>query len=274
MSELHADVRATTANLGRAVAGALIFALPMLMTMEMWRLGFYMDRLRLALLLAVSFPLLVALSYWAGMEETFSLKEDVRDALISIAIGAFASGAILWLFGVVAIGQPLDEVLGKIALQAVPAAIGALLARTQLGGEKAGEGEGPKPGYFGELFLMSVGALFLALNVAPTEEMVLISYMMTLEQGLALAALSLTIVHAFVYFVGFHGQPERPSDVTFWGVFLRFTVTGYALVLLISLYVLWTFGRSDGVSAFEMLNAAIVLAFPGAVGAAAARLLL
>lgn len=274
MGELRSDVRATAANLGRALAGALIFALPMLMTMEMWRLGFYMDRPRLIILLVVSFPLLVGLSYWAGMEETFSLKEDVRDALVSIAIGAVASGAILWLFGVVASGQPLDEILGKIALQAVPAAIGAMLARTQLGGEKAGEGEGPKPGYFGELFLMSVGALFLALNVAPTEEMVLISYKMTMEQELALAALSLAIIHAFVYVVGFHGQVERPSDSTFWGVFFRFAVTGYALVLLISLYVLWTFGRSDGVPALELLSAGIVLAFPGAVGAAAARLLL
>lgn len=267
-------MRRAAVNLGRAFAGALVFALPMLMTMEMWRLGFYMDRLRLAVLLVVSFPLLVGLSYWAGMEETFSLREDVRDALVSIAIGAAASAVVLWLFGVVASDQPIDEVLGKVALQSLPAAIGALLGRTQLGGEKAGEGEGPKPGYFGELFLMSVGALFLALNVAPTEEMVLISYKMTTEQGLALAALSLALMHAFVYAVGFHGQHERPEDATFWGLFFRFTAAGYALVLLISLYVLWTFGRTDGVPFDEVLGAAIVLGFPGAIGAAAARLLL
>ncbi|CAN7555305.1 DUF2391 family protein [Phenylobacterium sp. LjRoot225] len=35
-------------GLARAVAGALIFSFPLLMTMEMWQLGFYMDRLRLA----------------------------------------------------------------------------------------------------------------------------------------------------------------------------------------------------------------------------------
>jgi hypothetical protein len=46
----------------RAFAGALIFSLPMLMTMEMWWLGFYMDLLRLALLLIVLLPLLVRLS--------------------------------------------------------------------------------------------------------------------------------------------------------------------------------------------------------------------
>ena len=38
--------------LARAFAGALIFGLPLLMTMEMWALGFYMEPLRLALFLA------------------------------------------------------------------------------------------------------------------------------------------------------------------------------------------------------------------------------
>src|SRR3546814_12353885 len=71
--------------------------------------------------------------------------------------------------------MPLDEVLGKIALQSVPASIGALLGRAQLGGEHAKPAKGTEQAIYGnELFLMGVGALFLGLNVAPTEEMVLI----------------------------------------------------------------------------------------------------
>ena len=50
-------------ELGRAFGGAIIFAFPLLMTMEMWWLGFYLDRLRLALFLAINFPLLVGLAY-------------------------------------------------------------------------------------------------------------------------------------------------------------------------------------------------------------------
>jgi uncharacterized membrane protein len=49
-------------GLARAFGGALVFSLPLLMTMEMWWLGFAMDRLRLALLLAVQLPLLVGLA--------------------------------------------------------------------------------------------------------------------------------------------------------------------------------------------------------------------
>ena len=56
-------------------------------------------------------------------------------------------------------------------------------------------------------------------------------------------------------------------------VLLRFTVVGYALVLIVSLYMLWTFGRIDGTSLFEIVNTVSVLAFPGAIGAAAARLI-
>ncbi|HUU67622.1 MAG TPA: DUF2391 family protein, partial [Methyloceanibacter sp.] len=51
---------------GRALAGALIFALPMLMTMELWSIGFYIHPLKLALLLVLTVPLLIGLSWLRG----------------------------------------------------------------------------------------------------------------------------------------------------------------------------------------------------------------
>ena len=38
--------------------------------------------------------------------------------------------------------------------------------------------------------------------------------------------------------------------------------------------MLWTFGRLDGVSVDHATSVVVVLAFPGAIGAAAARLIL
>ena len=69
------------------------------------------------------------------------------------------------------------EIAGKVALQLVPAGMGAVLARSQLGlrDEEDGE-EVRRESYGGELFLMAAGALFLAFNVAPTEEIVLIAH--------------------------------------------------------------------------------------------------
>jgi len=267
--------RHLSVGLARALGGALIFALPMLMTMEMWQLGFYMDRARLALLMLLNIPLLTALSYHVGFEETFRWWEDVRDALIAFGIGIVVSAVILILFGVVTQATPLDEMIGKIALQSVPASIGAMLGRSQLGAGRPDES--PDPGgtaYASEVFLMAIGALFLSLNVAPTEEMVLISFKMTEWHALAVVGLSLTLMHGFVYAVEFAGQASLAPGMPGWVGFLRFTVVGYALVLLISLYALWTFGRTDGTSLTQIAMATAVLGFPGAIGAAAARLIL
>jgi uncharacterized membrane protein len=50
-------------------------------------------------------------------------------------------------------------------------------------------------------------------------------------------------------------------------------VSGHALALLISLYVLWTFGRVAGTAWAEVVRMMIVLRFPAAVGAAGVRLI-
>ena len=49
-------------GIARGFAGAMLFSLPMIMTMEMCGLGFYIDPYRLALLQVVMVPLLVRLS--------------------------------------------------------------------------------------------------------------------------------------------------------------------------------------------------------------------
>ena len=121
---------------------------------------------------------------------------------------------------------------------------------------------------------MVAGAIFLAFNVAPTEEMILLAFRMTEWHALALALVSLALTHAFVYAVEFHGQIARPEHASVGGEFLRLTVVGYSVALAISAYVLWTFGRTDGLSALEVVRSTIVLAFPASIGAAAARLIL
>lgn len=60
----------------------------------------------------------------------------------------------------------------------------------------------------------------------------------------------------------------------FWPVFLPFTLVGYALALAVSGYLLWTFGRFDGLGAAQVLTQIVVLALPASIGAAAARLIL
>jgi putative integral membrane protein (TIGR02587 family) len=260
-------------GIGRAFAGAVLFAFPLLMTMEMWQLGVAMSHARLALFIALTLPLLFGLSYYSGFEKTESLAEDAADAFIAFGIGFLSSALMLFLFGMIWPGMPIAEAVGKIGLQTVPASIGAIVASKQLHSVEEGDHEDSRATYQGELFLMAAGAIFVAFNVAPTEEVLLISYTMTSWHALALAVVSVLLLHGFVYTVGFAGQEERPDNTGFLLTFVHFTIAGYGIALLVSLYVLWTFERTAGIHASEVATMMVVLAFPASLGAATARLI-
>ena len=258
-------------GLARAAAGAVIFGFPMMMTMELWELGFHMDRLRLALFVCAMAAVVFGLSVFAGFRDVNDLFDDVLDAFAAVAVGFGVSAVMLAIFGLLTAEMTMGEWVGKIAVQAGPAAIGAILANKQLNGpgavERKREGDA---GYVSELFLMGAGALFLALNVAPTEEMVLIGYRMSAWHALGLVALSIGALHALVCTVGFAGHEAQEKPLL---AFFHFTLAGYGLALAVSVYALWTFGRLDDVGLNEVVRSAVVLGFPAALGAALARLL-
>lgn len=254
----------------RALLGAMVFALPLLMTMEMWELGASMDRLRLALLLLVTFPMLVALSFYAGFERTFSLTENILDALAALAVSVIGCATVLAVFGEIGPGIAWRDVVGKIAALSFAAAIGALLADKQFNDAAAqDDATTRKPhGTISRLSVMAIGAIFLALNIAPTEEVVLLASAMSPLQSIALAVISLLALHAILTGV------DHEEGVSVAGRFFRRTLAGYGVCLLMCGYILWTFGRADNVSLAETASRIVVLAFPAALGAGAARLLL
>ncbi|MGL3605132.1 TIGR02587 family membrane protein [Rhizobium sp. G187] len=270
-------------GLARGLAGALLFSLPMLMTMEMWHLGFSVERARLLLLLLINLPLLLLLSHRIGFERTSGWAESARDAIVAYAMGILASAFILIILGVMTPDMPPNQWIGMIGIQAVPASIGALLGRSQLsmssdedkedeeqGNEEADRGTS----YATELFMMAVGALFLSLNLAPTEEIMLIAYKMSHLHALALVVLSLSVMHGFVYSLAFRGGHSVEEGADRWHAFIRFTLPGYVVAFAVSYYSLWTFQGLDDLAAIEIVLAVIVLTFPAAIGAAAARLIL
>jgi putative integral membrane protein (TIGR02587 family) len=260
-------------GLARAFGGAIFFSLPLLMTMEMWQLGFHMARLPLALFIVVMIPVLIGLEYYTGFKESTTVLDEVADAAVAYGVGLVASVLVLWLFNLISLDEPLSSVIGKVALQAVPASFGAMLSGSQFGAQGPAERQHQREiGFGGTLFLMGVGSLFLAFNVAPTEEMVLIASRLTHWHAVALAMTSLLLMHGFVYAVNFRGAPGAPEGVPPVGLFFRYTVPGYAIALLVSAYVLWTFGRYDDHAETRMLMQAVVLGFPASIGAAAARL--
>jgi putative integral membrane protein (TIGR02587 family) len=263
-------------GLARASGGALVFAIPMLMTLEMWALGHAANPLRLAILLLVTPFLLVGLAHYVGFRESSRFVDHLADAFVAVGVAAVLATILLFLFGLLSSDTATREVAGLIGMQVVPGSIGAMLSRSQLGGQPEGSNKRRKthPTYKGELFLMFIGALFLSLSVAPTDEVLHIAHMMTPWQELGLLGGSLLVMHTFVYFEEFKGRVPVEPGSSLAGLFFRFTVVGYCVVLAVSLFLLWVFGRVDGLAPGELLSAMIVLSFPGAIGAAAARLLL
>ena len=261
-------------GLARAFGGALVFSLPLFMTMEMWALGTTIPSSRLLILLTATIPLLVGLSHFIGFEPTFGVIEDSVDAMIAFGVGCTTSALILWLFGVIDSTSSVHSALGRILLQSVPGSIGALLAQSEFGTQSEREKRrADAHGYGGVLFIMATGALFLCLNIAPTEEITLIAGMMTKPRAITLVLLSVIIMHAFVYVVEFRGG-ARGRESTGLKPFLLLTVPGYAVSITLSAGILWTFGRLDGLSAGVATQLCAVLGFPAALGAASARLLL
>ena len=258
------------AGLARAGLGAMIFALPLTMTLEMWQFGVTVDPWRLLLTLALSLPMLLALSWYAGFEPTFSLLDNVLDAFAAITVSAIACLFVLLLFGEIGWDSSPGEVVGKLTVLSFGASIGALLTDKQFNDQP---GDQPRTsisaGFGGRLFVMGVGALFLALNVAPTEEVELIAGNINPFQSALLACASMALLGAVLR----AADPGRKSGRGRIPVQISHTFAGYGLCFLLSLYVLWFFGRTDGTALAETIECVIVLSFPASLGAGAARLI-
>lgn len=252
----------------RAFAGAVLFAMPLLMTMELWRIAVAVERWRLALLVVATVALVVGLSRTFG-----ALSGGVRwgaavvDGGVAVLAGAFAATVILTILSVVDPVRSPSVAVSVIGLLMLPAAVGASYARGQLG---EGGGSSEVSGYAHQLFLMTAGAVVFASNIAPTEEVVLLAAKMSDLQALLLALLSLGLMHGFVYGAGFAGGEAGGGLRSA----MTLTLPGYVIALAVSAFLLWTFGRFDDTALLAATVESVVLALPASIGAAAARLIL
>lgn len=255
-------------DLGRAFVGALLFSLPLLMTMEMWALGYAIDPARRLIFFVGLLPLLFGLAHYAGFSGRRGLLNNALDTFVALAVGFATAAALLFIFNVLDLSSPASTA-GQLALQAAPAALGALVARRQMSDESSDDDE-KEASYLGELFLMLAGALFFALNLAPTEEMRLIAYKTAPVGALGVLIVSIVLLHLIVFEAGLPGQETSETPLR---AFIDFTLPGYGLCLIASFAMLWLFGGADGHSLQAAAANVVILAFPAAIGAAAARLL-
>jgi putative integral membrane protein (TIGR02587 family) len=222
------------------------------------------------------------------------------DSVEEVGLGLVLSAGILYILGRLTREMPLSEIVGKIVIEAMTVAIGVSVGTAQLGGSnrdtgsqssdggtsqgsgqsqqsEGGQGEPkpqqPQPDTVGQLVLGFCGAVLIASNVAPTEEIVVLGIEAPPTKILGVAILSIALCALVLFYSGFAGSDHHVRrGAKFWTAYG--IVSSYTVALLASALMLWFFGRFDGASLEVMVAETVVLAFPAAMGASAGRLLI
>jgi putative integral membrane protein (TIGR02587 family) len=266
----------------RAFAGAFIFGVPLLFTMEMWWIGEHGDAWKLLAFLGVALLANFGLAYVAGFKRETTFVSHIDQAVDAMAVGIVGAAVMLTILNQVRPGDPIGSIVGKIALQAVPLSIGASVAnqvfgkgRTRQGdgnGEGNGNGDSPmtaRQGLLSDVGATAIGSVFLGASIAPTDEIPLIAAALDYWHLLAIIAFTLLLSYGIVFASGFDRQSaEGPFQHPFTE-----TMLAYVVSLGLSFMALYFYNQimfDDPL--LTIVEQVIVLAFPATVGGAAGRL--
>jgi len=259
---------------GRGVAGGLIFSLPLLYTAEVWWAGFTMEAPRQLSYVVITFLLLLGYNRYVGLHPDTSWAEVGIDSVEELGLGLLLSAMILYTLGRIGPEQQVDEIVGRIVVEAMTIAIGVSVGTAQLGGEPGpGKSGGDKATFGGQLVLGCCGAVLFAANIAPTEEVVVLGSELSPYRLIALILISMSLGALILHYSDFRGADRLVGDGTV-GAVLHGTVVTYAVAVAVSATILWVFGRFEGVGLAPVVGQTIVLGLPATLGASAGRLLL
>jgi putative integral membrane protein (TIGR02587 family) len=281
-------------DLIRGASGGFLFGIPLLYTMEVWWIGsFTRPPLMLAVLASV-FVMVFLLNRTDGFRQAKPDRplQAVMDSVEAVAISLVCVTLVLLLLREINPETSLNEALGKIVLESVPFAIGIGLARSIMVGEReqppddeseADEGSRPSPmrnqlpdhynATLADIGATLVGSIFIAFNIAPTDEVPMLSAAASPPSLLAVIAASLIFSYCIVFAAGFTTQEKRLQQQGAFQRPLVETVIAYLVSLLSAAIMLWFFQRlgfSDPWTAW--LEQVLILGLPASIGGAAGRL--
>lgn len=271
---------AERAALVQAASGGLLFGIPLLYTVEVWWTGTHASPAQVIAVLSLTFVPVLLLNRTAGFRSMrdVRLRDAVMDTVEAVGLGLVLVTGVLFLLRELTVETPLGVGLGKVVYEAMPFCIGIGVARHFLhrGRDSPYEGDAEKHGdglnaTVADLGATLIGSVFVALNIAPTDEVQLLAATMSPQWLLAFVGASLVISYAIVFAAGFVGEDRRRAQI---GVFQRpstETVACYLVALLSAALMLWFFQRAEPPWTL-FLSQVVVLGLPAAVGGAAGRL--
>lgn len=273
-------------DLLRAASGGFIFAVPLLYTMEMWEIGVTAALWQLLLFLGVAFVINLGLahSHNGGFKAETDWFATIEQAVDTLAVGLIGGGLVLLVLNQIQLADSPESILGRILAQAVPLSIGAAVAaaifgprgnRSRDGDEEESAGEGKTPSawraFLSDAGATSLGAMFLAFSIAPTDEVSLLAVELTPKHQIALIGLSLLLSYMIVFVSGFSsGSHKQPGP---FQLPITETAFSYSLALVVAFGALLLFDRVELANPpAHILALVIVLGLPASVGGAAGRL--
>ncbi len=260
----------------RAAVGGLLVGLPLLWTMEMWDHGSTLAPPKLLLLLALAFVVVLGFNAVSGFRRERTWVELLIDAVQGSGLSILIAAGMLFLLGRLELELGLATLAGRVGLLSIPVAFGTALASTVLGEPEEGGGV-EAVGPIGRLFVAAGGALYFALNVAPTDEVRRLGSEADVPLLLLVIASSLTISLAIVFLVEMPGgRTTSRTDPKGRGPLahpLGETVAAYVVALIISAVLIFAFGLSDGLGLRALVGYVVMLGTLASFGSAAGRLL-
>jgi putative integral membrane protein (TIGR02587 family) len=271
------------------LAGAFLFGMPFLYTMEVWWRGNTASPPRMLLALALTFAALVVLERAAGVRANKSApwSRTFGEGAQALAIGLIAAALGLIIIGFLGPDAGLHAIVGRIVMEGLPFSLGVGLADFLLG-EKA-DGTHQKKGMKrdGEQKVRdderrrvlvraggtALGATAIALTLAPTQEIPLIASGLTYTHLLGTVGASLVISYVVVFASNFVATEAREAHGGGFDSPMVETSMAYVISLVMAAGMLWLYQQLDLSDPLgQWTSYVIVLGLPASVGGAAGRL--
>lgn len=268
-------------DLVRGACGGFLFGIPLLYTMEMWWIGSAAEPRLLLLALVITFSVVFLLNRTEGFRKTQSVHwtSALFDSIEAIAIGLLCAGLMLIILREITLTTQIQEALGKVVYSGVPFALGVTVANQYLGSEDGhARREDPKDNLnetISDIGATLIGAIFIAFNIAPTEEVPMLATAISGPWLIVMIGVSLLISYSIVFQASFANQPKRRRQRGLFQTPLNETVVSYLIALIAAGLMLGFFKQIEiGDPLAVWLSQTLVLGLPASVGGAAGRLVI